>query len=80
MALQHLIWQMTSGVDLVRKVGGRGMVGAGASWRSAVTKFIYQRCHNFENGVQNNAASGASRNVFGFLPQIVTFLRYISRK
>jgi len=26
------------------------MVGAGASWRS-VTKFIYRRCHNFENGV-----------------------------
>ena len=55
------------------------MVGAGASWRS-VTKFIYRKCHNFENGVQNSAASGASRNFFGFLPQIVTFLRYISRK
>jgi len=53
----------SSGVDLVRKVGGRGMVGAGASWRS-VTKFIYRRYHNFENGVENNAASGASRNFF----------------
>ena len=56
--------QTSSGVDLVRKVGGRGMVGAGASW-SSVTKFIYRRCHNFENGVQNNAASGASQNFFG---------------
>ena len=28
------------GVDLVRKVGGRGMVGAGASWRSVESLYI----------------------------------------
>ena len=51
-----------SGVDLVRKVGGRGMVGASASWRS-VTKFIYRRCHNFENGVR-------SEIFLGFYPKL----------
>jgi len=89
---------LPSGVDLVRKVGGRGMVGADASWSVCDKVYIYihrptyilvsvlnkpsqyRTVPQFWEWGTKQCCERSEQKIFGFLPQIVTFLRYISRK
>jgi len=53
------------------KIGG-GRNGLGGCALEVGDK-VCRRCHSFENGVQNNAASGASRIFWGFYPKLWHF-------